>query len=111
MVDSQSVKTSSNIPESSQGIDAAKKIKGRKRHIATDALGLLVAMVVTAASVQDSTAGRHLLDTVAAEHPSVAKVWADGGYNAGFRTHGARLGIDVEVVPPHRTPPRRPDPG
>ena len=39
IIDSQSVKTSCNVAETSQGIDAGKKIKGRKRHIATDALG------------------------------------------------------------------------
>jgi transposase len=38
VVDSQSVKTSNNVPESGQGVDMAKKIKGRKRHIAVDAL-------------------------------------------------------------------------
>ncbi|MFG3702174.1 transposase [Micromonospora sp. NPDC047620] len=97
-VDSRSVKTSSNVAESSQGIDAAKKIKGRKRHIATDTLGLLLAVTVTAASVQDSTGGRQILDVVAAEHPSVPKAWVDGGYNAGVRVHGARRGIDVDVV-------------
>lgn len=72
------------------------------RHIAADALGLPVAVVVTVASVQDSTAGKQLLDAVAAEHRSVSKVWADGGYNAGFRTHGARLGIDRRGGTPYR---------
>lgn len=38
IIDSQSVKTSCNVSESSQGIDAGQKIKGRKRHIATDVL-------------------------------------------------------------------------
>jgi len=46
IIDSQSVKTSCNVSESSQGIDAGKKIKGRKRHIATDALGLLLVVGV-----------------------------------------------------------------
>src|ERR1039457_5536546 len=54
----QSIRTSGNVPESSQGIDAGKKIKGRKRHIATDTLGLLLVLLVTAASVQDTTGGR-----------------------------------------------------
>ncbi|GHJ15890.1 transposase [Micromonospora sp. AKA38] len=93
------MKTSSNVAESSQGIDAAKKIKGRKRHIATDTLGLLLAVIVTAASVQDSAGGRHLLDTVSADHPTVSKAWVDGGYNTAVRAHGVRLGVDVEVVP------------
>ncbi len=57
LVDAQSVKTSGSVPESGQGIDAAKKIKGRKRHIATDTLGLLLVVLVTAASVQDTPDG------------------------------------------------------
>jgi hypothetical protein len=44
IVDSRSVKTSGNVPEPSQGIDAGKRIKGRKRHIATDVLGLLLVL-------------------------------------------------------------------
>ena len=66
LVDAQSVKTSGNVPESSQGIDAGKKIKGRKRHIATDAIGLLLAVVVTAASVQDTNGGKDVTAAVAA---------------------------------------------
>jgi hypothetical protein len=74
------VKTSCNVNEISQGIDANKKIKGRKRHIATDVLGLLLAVIVTAASVQDSTAGRQLLGHLAVTQPNVSIVWVDGGY-------------------------------
>ncbi|MFG2933352.1 transposase, partial [Streptomyces achromogenes] len=39
-----------------------------------------------------------LLDDLAAAHPSVTKVWADGGYQNSIFNHGAGLGIDVEVV-------------
>ncbi|MEV4481748.1 transposase [Micromonospora coxensis] len=79
------------------------ELAGRRRHIATDTLGLLLAVIVTAASVQDSTAGRRLLDTVSADHPTVSKAWVDGGYNTAVRAHGARLGIDVEAgAPPGR---------
>ncbi|GAA4996289.1 hypothetical protein GCM10023205_81860 [Yinghuangia aomiensis] len=56
----QSVKTSCNVAETDQGIDVAKKIKGRKRHIVTDTLGLLLAVLVTAASVHDSVGGKHV---------------------------------------------------
>ena len=45
--DAQSVKTSGNVPAGSQGIDAAKKVAGRKRHIATDTLGLILVVLVT----------------------------------------------------------------
>lgn len=98
IIDSQSVKTSCNVGESSQGIDAGKKIKGRKRHIATDVLGLLLVVIVTAASVQDSTGGQQVLDHLAAAHPSVSLTWVDGGYNTTVIRHGAQRGIHVEVV-------------
>ncbi|MFB7999262.1 IS5 family transposase [Streptomyces sp. NPDC056002] len=98
VVDAQSVKTSANVAETSQGIDAGKKIKGRKRHLITDTLGLVLAVIVTAASVHDSTGGKRLLDELTVTHPSVTKVWADGGYQSSVFQHGAGLGIDVEVV-------------
>jgi transposase len=77
VIDAQSVKTSTSVPATGQGIDAAKKIVGRKRNIVTDTIGLLLAVLVTAASVQDSVAGARLLDQVAAEHPGIRKVWVD----------------------------------
>ncbi|WP_285691997.1 IS5 family transposase, partial [Actinoplanes sp. NBRC 103695] len=98
VIDAQSVKTSCNVRESEQGIDAAKKIKGRKRHIVTDTLGLLLAVVVTAASVSDTAAGRGLLDEVAVAYPTVRKVWVDGGYQATVWRRGAQHGIDVETI-------------
>lgn len=73
VIDSQSVKTSTNVPLTSQGIDPAKKIVGRKRHILTDSIGLLVAVMVTAANVQDHTTGTLLLGH-AATHPALRKV-------------------------------------
>jgi transposase len=98
IIDSQSVKTSANVVESDQGVDMAKKIKGRKRHIAVDVLGLLLVVIVTAACVQDSSAGRRVLDALAPSHPAVEKVWVDGGYNEAVVAHGRDWDIDVEVV-------------
>jgi transposase len=98
IIDSQSVKTSNNVPESEQGMDMGKKIKGRKRHIAVDVLGLLLVVLITAASIQDSAGGKRVLDGLAAAHPSVVKSWVDGGYNPTVVAHGATYGIDVEVV-------------
>jgi transposase len=105
VIDAQSVKTSTSVPATGQGTDAAKKIVGRKRSIVTDTLGLLVAVLVTAASVQDSTAGTDLIDQVAAAHPTIRKVWVDGGYRQHLVEHAARLGIDMEIV--QRTPGTR----
>ncbi|WTW32630.1 transposase [Streptomyces sp. NBC_00016] len=73
VIDAQSVKTSTSVPARSQGIDVAKKIVGRKRSVITDTLGLLLAVLVTAAGVQDSTAGRVLLQQAAADHSSPAR--------------------------------------
>jgi transposase len=98
LADAQSVKTSGNVPESSQGIDAGKKIKGRKRHLATDTLGLLLVVLVTAASVQDTLGGRAAVAELAARHPSIARVWVDAGYHRSVVETGAGHGIDVEVV-------------
>jgi transposase len=61
VIDSQSVKGSEMIAAGRRGYDAAKKINGTKRHIAVDTLGLLLTVLVTAASVQDRDAAKPLL--------------------------------------------------
>jgi len=98
IIDAQSVKTSGNVAESSQGIDAGKKIKGRTRHIATDTIGLLLAAVVTAASVQDTNGGNDVASKLAASCPSVTAGWVDSGCKSGFLAHAASWGIWFEVV-------------
>lgn len=80
IIDSQNVKTSTNVPTAGQGVDVGKKIADRKPSIATDTIGLLPAVLVTAASIQDGTAGRQLLTQVAAEYPTLRKAWADMGH-------------------------------
>ena len=98
ILDAQTVKTSGNVPEHSQGIDAGKKIKGTKRHVATDVLGLLLVVLVTAASVQDTVGGRAVVEQVAHRHPQVTVAWADSGYKQSVIDTGAAYGIDVQVV-------------
>ncbi|BCL12651.1 IS5 family transposase [Micromonospora sagamiensis] len=98
VIDTQSVKTSTNAPIATQGIDAGKKIVGRKRGIVTDTLGLLLAVVVTAASASDNTVGNGLLEQAKATYPTLAKTWVDAGFKNKVIEHGATLGIDVEVV-------------
>lgn len=73
VVDAQSVKTSAIVPAASQGIDAGKKIAGRKRHIGVDTLGLLLAVLVTAVSVSDNAGGIQVLSQIAKAHPRVTK--------------------------------------
>jgi transposase len=98
ILDAQSVKTSANVPEKSQGIDAGKRIKGRKRHIATDVLGLILVLIVTAANVHDTVGGRELIDQVAATQPKVSKTWVDSGYKQSVIDRGKKRDITVEVV-------------
>jgi transposase len=99
IIDARVVKTSSNAPEATQGYDAGKRTKGRKQHIATDTLGLLLAVVITAASVQDTNGGKDVTAQLAARHPSVTAGWVDGGYKKGFLEHAAAAGISFAVVP------------
>jgi transposase len=105
VIDAQSIKTSTNVPATEQGIDAAKKIVGRKRSVVIDTTGLLLTVLVSAASMQDSTAGEVLLNRIAAAHPTIRKGWADRGYREYLVDHAARLGIDLEIV--RRTPGTR----
>jgi len=65
IIDSQSVTAAETVGRSSRRYDAGKKINGRKRHIVTGTLGLLLCVSVTAASVQDRDAGRTLLKHLA----------------------------------------------
>ena len=64
------------------GYDGGKKIKGRKRHILVDTLGLLLAVVVTAANFDDGTYAALVLAKVKVEHyPRLKKIFADNKYN------------------------------
>jgi transposase len=79
-LDSQSVATSEGGEE--RGGDAHKKVKGRKRHIAVDTLGLLLAVVVTAASADDGAAAPQVLEQLSREDfPRLRKLWADQKYH------------------------------
>ena len=98
IMDTQSVKTSTNVPTATQGIDAGKRIVGRKRGIVTDTLGLLLAVIVTAASVSDNAIGVDLLNQATTTYPTLAKVWVDAGFKTTVIEHGAALGVDVETV-------------
>ncbi|MFJ9179435.1 IS5 family transposase [Streptomyces sp. NPDC102360] len=80
IIDSQSVRVAANIPRSMSGWDGGKKVGGRKRHLLVDCLGLVLAVVVTAASVQGRDAAVPLLTRLRELYFSLRLVWADGAY-------------------------------
>jgi putative transposase len=76
--DSQSVKTTAIA--GIRGYDSGKQVKGRKRHLLVDTLGLLLAVVVTAASVQDRDGAKLLFQRLGGACKKLRLVWVDGGY-------------------------------
>ena len=77
VIDSQTVRGADTVPTTATaGCDAGKKTKGRKRHIATDTLGLLLAVVVTSAGIQDRDGAHRLLVAVGAGFSTISHIWA-----------------------------------
>lgn len=77
-LDSQSVKTTSLRGE--RGYDAGKQVKGRKRHLLVDTLGLLLAVIVTSAAVSDPAGARLLLGQLGGGCKKLRRIWVDGTY-------------------------------
>ena len=83
IVDSQSVKTAAGMSEA-VGDDAAKLIKGRKRHLTVDTLGLVLRVFVSAASVGERAGAKRVLKRVKRMDKAVSRlhtIWVDGGYD------------------------------
>ena len=98
-IDSQSVKAADTVGAASRGFDGGKKINGRKRHLAVDSCGLLLAVVVTAASVQDRDGACPLLALLRERFSTIVLVWADGGYAGRLVSWaGAVLRLTVTIV-------------
>ncbi len=103
IIDSQSVKTVSHGEE--RGYDRAKQVNGRKRHLMVDTLGLLVLIMVTAASAQDSDVGQEMLIDVKAKTQRLEKVYADQGYKVWLVDWIARWQkfiLEIVMKPPEQ---------
>lgn len=114
ILDSQSVK--SDCHGGKVGFDAGKKIKGRKRHILVDTLGLLLGIVVTPADVTEREGAQALLKRTLVYFTWLRLLWVDGGY-AGpafanwVKTLRAKLKVEVvkrsDAVTGFKVLPRR----
>ena len=78
ILDSQSVKTTET--KGIRGYDAGKKVKGRKRHILVDTMGLLLIVIVHAANIQDRDGAKLVLTKAKDSFGRLRLIWADGGY-------------------------------
>jgi putative transposase len=90
VVDSQSIRT--REAGGVRGDDSGQRIRGRKRHLLVDPLGLLLLVVVTAANVQDRNGAQRLLSPLATQFRRWRRIWADGAYAGELEswTYGLR---------------------
>lgn len=97
IIDAQSTRSTAQGGDS--GIDAGKKVKGRKRHLVVDTLGLVLAVTVTAASVQDRDAADAVVAAACAKAPGLSKLYADGAYAGKCKQRLEQAhGISVDIV-------------
>jgi transposase len=99
IVDSQSVKGADTVGAATRGFDSGKRINGRKRHLAVDVEGFLLAVVVTAANVGDRTGAKLLIIALLNTCTRLKLIWADSGYDgkplADWAHTVARIAIEV----------------
>lgn len=97
VIDAQATRSSPQGGEA--GFDGGKKIKGRKRHVVVDTLGLLLAVTVTAASVQDRDGAAEVVAQACRKAPTIERLYTDAAYG-GQCAHAIEQihGIHVEVV-------------
>lgn len=103
IIDAQSVKTTL-VAGQSRGFDAAKKVKGRKRHIAVDTLGLLLAVVIQSASTQDRNGADELISWLKYNWCRIKIIFADAGYSGRLVERIKKIfSIKVQIVKKNAT--------
>lgn len=95
IIDAQSVKNTLVSCEN-KGFDAGKKIKGIKRHIIVDTLGLMLSIVIQNASVQDRDGAQSVIEIMKENCVRIIKIFADGGY-AGKLIDKIKNAFNIEL--------------
>ena len=98
IVDARSVRAGSVVSNETKGFDAGKRIKGRKTFGVVDSMGLLLAVVVVAASLSDNVGGIAVTDRARGRSSRLVKVFCDAGFKRTFIDHCRRHHLGVEVV-------------
>ena len=98
IIDAQSVK-STLVSSQDKGFDAGKKIKGIKRHIIVDTLGLILAVVIQSASVQDRDGAISVVNKLLESWRKIVKIFADAGYRGRLiDTIKTTFKIELEII-------------
>jgi transposase len=100
VIDSQSIKAADTVGAGSRGFDSGKKINGRKRHLAVDVEGFLLAVVVTAANIGDRMGAKLLVIAMLNVCTRLKLIWADSGYDGAPLTGWIRsvAGVTLQVI-------------
>jgi transposase len=101
IIDSASVRMSS-ISGHERGIDGNKKIKGSKRHIIVDTMGMIICVAIHAANIHDSKGAKEVFEKlykIRHDHELMKKIFADGGYQGELgQWLKKKLKLDMEIV-------------
>jgi len=98
IIDAQSIRTTC-VSSQSSGFDAGKKIKGRKRHLVVDTLGLILCAVVHSADIQDRDGAKIVLAALKEKWKKIIKIIADGGYRGSLIDYVKQtLGYTLEII-------------
>lgn len=98
IIDAQSVKNTL-VSCQDKGFDAGKKIKGIKRHIMVDTLGLMLAVIIHSAGIQDRDGAQSVVEKMKENWSKIVKIFADGGYAGQLITKiKERFNITLEII-------------
>jgi len=98
IIDAQSVKNTL-VSSEDKGFDAGKRIKGIKRHIIVDTIGLILSVVIQSASVQDRNGALSVIEKLTENWKKIIKIFADGGYSGTLADKiNQRFKIIFEII-------------